>query len=175
MNDPISTPPAAPKPARAWSSWLTGAALATAFLAGGLTVSGLSAAAQEAGQTGGGMHGMMMGGDHMQAMAHINAALDAVGATDDQKARIKTILHDGLGSLMTVHHEMGDTHEALIGLLSAPTIDRDALERLRVETMAKFDRASRTLVQALADAAEVLRPEQRAKLADMMRAHHAHP
>jgi Spy/CpxP family protein refolding chaperone len=53
-------------------------------------------------------------------------------------------------------------------LLTATTIDRAAIETLRTEQMALADQATRRISQALADAATVLSPEQRRKLADRM-------
>jgi Spy/CpxP family protein refolding chaperone len=73
-----------------------------------------------------------------------------------------------------MHEKMAGAHGDLHRLLSAPTIDRAALEQLRSDRMADFDQASKVLVQTLADAADVLRPDQRAKLAAMM-AEHQHP
>jgi protein CpxP len=165
MTDPITS-----RPATARKKWVLGAVMATAFLAGGLTVSGLAAFADDAGA-----HGMMAGGDghgHMEAMAHMTAALTAVGATADQKARIGTILHAGLKPIMDVHHGMGELHGSLLKLLTASTIDRGALEQMRAAQIAELDQASRTATQALADAAEVLTPDQRAKLAGMIAEHH---
>jgi Spy/CpxP family protein refolding chaperone len=168
MSDPIA-------PAKAGGTrrrWLTGVALATAFLAGGVTVSGISAVAQD------GMQGMTSGGGHMdghmQAMAHMTVALDAVGATADQKAKIEGILHAGLKPVMSLHSDMGDLHGALITLLTAPTIDRAALEQLRATEIGKLDQASKAAVQAMADAAEVLSPDQRAKLGAMIAEHQHH-
>ena len=46
-------------------------------------------------------------------------------------------------------------------LLTANTIDRAALEKVRAERLAEADRVSKELVNALADVAEVLTPEQR--------------
>ena len=50
--------------------------------------------------------------------------------------------------------------------MTAPTIDRTAIERLRAEQIALAETASKRIAQALADAAEVLNPEQRKKVAD---------
>jgi Spy/CpxP family protein refolding chaperone len=50
--------------------------------------------------------------------------------------------------------------------LTAPTIDRSAIDRLRAEQMALAETASKRIAQALADTAEVLNPEQRRKIAD---------
>jgi Spy/CpxP family protein refolding chaperone len=120
----------------------------------------------------------MMGGSghaamQAMAMAHLQKMLDQVGATAEQKARIDAILRAGMGSMMGMHQSMEDTHRQLHALLTAPTIDRDALEQLRATQIAQLDQASRTMVRAMADAAEVLTPEQRAKLGQLMKA--AHP
>jgi Spy/CpxP family protein refolding chaperone len=53
-----------------------------------------------------------------------------------------------------------------VTLLTAPTIDRSAIERLRAEQIGLAETATKRIAQALADAAEVLNPEQRRKVAD---------
>ena len=136
--------------------------------AGALALSGLGASAQTAPPTPamGAMaaHGAM----HGQMMSRMQAMLDAVGATADQKTKIAAILHTGFAPLMGLHTEMQQAHASLHALITAPTIDRAALEQLRAREMAALDAASRTLVKAIADAAEVLTPAQRAKAAAMM-------
>jgi Spy/CpxP family protein refolding chaperone len=57
-------------------------------------------------------------------------------------------------------------------LMGAATIDRAALEETRKSEMALADQASKRLVQALADIAEVLTPEQRQALAERIHRHH---
>ena len=57
-------------------------------------------------------------------------------------------------------------------LLLAPSIDRARIESLRAEQVKSLDEASKRLVTAIEDAAEVLSPEQRAALAEQMRKHH---
>jgi Spy/CpxP family protein refolding chaperone len=57
-----------------------------------------------------------------------------------------------------------------VTLLTAPTIDRTAIERLRTEQMGLAESASKRIAQALADAAEVLTPEQRRKVSEWMTA-----
>jgi protein CpxP len=169
MSTPIQTRPRASAPGGARRRWLIGAMMAASFLAGGLALPGISAMADETG-----MHAMMGGPDHghMAAMAHMTAVLDQVGATADQKTRIATILHTGLGPMMRVHGDMRDVHGDLLKLLTAPTVDRAALEQMRAGEIAKLDQASRTATQALAAAAEVLSPDQRAKLAALIAEHH---
>jgi periplasmic protein CpxP/Spy len=161
-----------PIPSRPRRRWLTGAALATAFVAGGLTLPRVAASAQDAAAQG--MHHMMDGGSgmHARAMAHVSKLLDQVGASADQKSRIEAILHAGFAPMADVHRDLPKTHRALHAIFSAQTIDRGALEELRAAEIARIDVASRALAKSLADAAEVLTPEQRAKLATLMSASH---
>jgi len=167
MNDPLASQPIAAKPTGPRRRWLAGVALAAAFVAGGVTLPLLSASAQDAA-----MHGMMgHGGMHAMAMAHLDRALDAAGASADQKAKITAILHAGFKPMADLHADMKATHASLHAILLAPTIDRAALERLRAGEIARLDAASKTLAAAMADAAEVLTPAQRAKLAAMPMTH----
>jgi protein CpxP len=173
MTDPTTTPSAPVKGGPRRRKWMTGAVLAATFLAGGLTLAGLAASAQEVG-----MHAMhMMGGmghGDMHDMGQMTRALDEVGASPDQKARMETIVHAGFKPMMDVHHDLHDSLSRMHALLAAPTIDRDALEQIRAGEIARIDAASRTMTRAIGDAAEVLRPDQRARLAAMMADHH-HP
>ena len=158
MTDPIQTPTR--------RRWLAGVTLAAAFVAGGATLPLVAAYAQ------GGPPGHMMshgpGGMHAMAMAHVGKMLDQVGASADQKSRIHSILQAGFAPMAGLHGDMERTHAGLHAILAAPTIDRGALEQLRAAEIAKLDDASRTATKAFADAAEVLTPEQRAKLAALM-------
>jgi Spy/CpxP family protein refolding chaperone len=150
---------------------ILGAALA-AGLAGAAAIS-LPALAQESMEHAGHMHGMgPMGGDHAMMRAHLEKALTEIGATPEQKQRIGAILHGAFAGMGQMHEHMAATHAELHRILTAPVIDRAALERLRAERMAEFDQASRTLVSALADAAEVLTPAQRVRLGAMMAERH---
>ena len=170
MTDPISSrTPANPRRRR----WLVGAAIIGSFVAGGLTLPIIAAQAQDAamsGMMGGPGHGAM----HAQAMAHIQQMLDKVSATPEQKSRIEAILHAGFTSMGAMHGDMQATHTRLHQLLTAPTIDRQALEALRASQIASLDQASRKLVDSMADAAEVLTPAQRAKLGALMQEMHSH-
>jgi Spy/CpxP family protein refolding chaperone len=149
-----------------------GLAFAATFAAGGLVVPAASALAMQAAMEHGmgGHEGMGMGmhGDmHAQLHAHVQRMLAEVDATPEQREKIEAILKTAFHAIAPVHHSLADSHRDLHRILTAPVIDRAALEELRASLMAEVDQASRTAVNALADAAEVLTPEQRAKLAAM--------
>src|SRR2546423_994190 len=111
---PIASPPKSGA-----RRWLLGAALAGAFVAGGVTAPVLVASAEDAAMHSmSGRHGQM----HAMAMAHIDRMLDEVGASVDQKARIKTILQAGFAPMRGLHADMESTHASLHAILSAPTI-----------------------------------------------------
>jgi Spy/CpxP family protein refolding chaperone len=73
-----------------------------------------------------------------------------------------------------VFRDFRDTHEAVAEIIAAPTIDRAAAEKLRSERIAAIDAASRKMTTALVEAAEVLTPEQRAKLVEHFKERRSH-
>jgi Spy/CpxP family protein refolding chaperone len=97
--------------------------------------------------------------------------LSDVDATAEQRTQVTTILQ----STATDVHALADQHIAarkqLHEILSAPTIDRERLEAVRVDELRLADEASKRLLTGIADAADVLTPEQRATLAQSMEEH----
>jgi protein CpxP len=98
-------------------------------------------------------------------MGVLDKALNKADATPDQKAKIKAILLGAFMSLAGQAPALKATAASYGAALMAPDVDRAGLERARVSTVAEFDAFSKVMVQAIGDAAEVLTPEQRAKLA----------
>ncbi|MCE9524411.1 MAG: periplasmic heavy metal sensor [Alphaproteobacteria bacterium] len=117
-----------------------------------------------------GMHGKMdpaRAQEHAERMVgHLSWAIDA---TADQKQKLTTIATAMIKDLLPVHEKMDAARQRAIQLLQQPQTDRAALETLRAEQIATADEASKRLAQGLADAADVLTPPQRAKLAQHWR------
>jgi len=94
--------------------------------------------------------------------------LDDVDASDAQKEQVKNIIQVHKPVLKSLRQEGKDARKEVHALLSAPTVDRAALETLRVQKVASMDQASREMTTMLADIAEVLTPEQRQQMAEKM-------
>jgi len=124
--------------------------------------------------TGGFHHGgPMMGGEAVEMhLEHLQAILGKAGASDAQKSQIEGILKPALEDMKATHEQHFAALKQFHEVMAAPSIDRARLETLRAAQIQSLDEASKRLVTALSDAAEVLSPEQRAKLAQMIEEHH---
>jgi len=96
----------------------------------------------------------------------IDRLVQDLGGTPEQKERLAAITRAAMADLQPIREQVRDTRRQGMALLAAPVIDRAALERLRAARMQAEDARSRRIVQAMADAAEVLTPEQRTKMAE---------
>ena len=93
-----------------------------------------------------------------------------IGGTTEQRDKIVAIAKSAMTEVAGLRQQRREMRAQGLALLKAPTVDRAAVEKLRVDGMALADTASKRMTQAMADAAEVLTPEQRAKLAERMEA-----
>jgi Spy/CpxP family protein refolding chaperone len=89
-----------------------------------------------------------------------------VDATAEQQERLRGIVRSAVRDLLPLREKAMSSRQRGRELLTQTTIDRAAIETLRTEQMALADQATRRFSQALADAASVLSPEQRRKLAE---------
>lgn len=114
-----------------------------------------------------GMHGMGKHGGHAMTPArmeeHIAKMIERIApdASPQQKARLTDIARAAMTDLHPLHQQLHDGHKRAHALLMQPRVDRRALETLRVEQMQRVDALSKRMLQAVADAAEVLTPAQR--------------
>jgi len=93
--------------------------------------------------------------------------LSRVDATEEQKTRIKAIVQDAIKDLSQVREQHMKNRQAFMDALSQPTVDRGTLKQIRASEMQLAESASDRFVTAIADAADVLTPEQRSKLVEM--------
>ena len=122
----------------------------------------------------GGMHRGFMGGSKDPAKADeriermVKHFAVEVDATPEQRSRLTEIAKAASRELRPLRERARDARRRGMALLAAPTVDRAALERLRAEQIQAADAVSRRMTQAFADAAEVLTPDQRKKIAERM-------
>jgi periplasmic protein CpxP/Spy len=91
--------------------------------------------------------------------------LDRVGASDAQKAQIKSIWEGLRPQLKTLHEQHAGLHAQITGAMTAATIDASAIEKLRQQSVAVMDKVSSVVTQGFVESARVLTPEQRKQAA----------
>jgi Spy/CpxP family protein refolding chaperone len=100
-----------------------------------------------------------------RAVRHVAIELDA---TAEQQQKLEAIVKSAVTDLVPLRDKVRTTHQKVRELLTATAVDRAAIEKLRAEQVATMDGVSKRLAQAVGDAAEVLTPDQRRKLGDML-------
>lgn len=93
-----------------------------------------------------------------------------IGGTTEQRDKIVAIAKSAMTEVTGLRKQRAEMRAQGLALLKAPSVDRTAIEKLRADGMALAETASKRMSQAMADAAEVLTPEQRVKLAEKMEA-----
>jgi len=122
--------------------------------------------------SGGEHHGLMSGRGAEDHLEHMQAMLTKIGASDAQKSQIEGLLKPAFEEMKAAHEAHSAAFEQFHEAITAPSIDRAKIESLRAEQLKSLDEASKRMVIAITDAAEVLSPEQRSALAEQIRKHH---
>ena len=89
-----------------------------------------------------------------------HAAIE-IDATPEQQAKITKLFVAVVKDVKPMRGQMRDSGRKIHDLLLADKIDREALEKIRAARLADAERVSKTIVNAVAEAAEVLSPDQR--------------
>jgi protein CpxP len=181
-NDPFATPSPtpAPVPTAPKRSRLRRFAFASALLVtGGVIGAVIAGPVRSQGWQGpmhygwgGGHHEMMGGPDRMFFPGRIERGVERLGwitdASTEQKQKINAITQKAADDIFDLRNKHLEARKQVVGLLSAPTIDRPKLEALRADQMKLADAATKRVSDAVADVAEVLTPAQRADLANRL-------
>ena len=119
------------------------------------------------------LHGHSATADPAVIDAHFDKLFTEIlpDGTPKQRAQLKVIANSVHTDLGTFHSQFRTAHQRAHVLLLHSTVDRAGLEALCQEQMQQADLVSRRVVRGLADAAEVLTPSQRVRLAAHLAAH----
>ncbi len=183
MSEQIN--PAAPAGAARPKPWYRprNLAIATAVVLG----LGVAGAAVSHSQGYGGWHGGMMGRgmmdghgtgfmgrpfDPARAEERIDRMVRRVGveidASNEQQDKLRAIAKSAVKDLVPMREKLAAARTKAHDLMVAPTLSRADIEAFRAEQVALADTFSKRVAQALGDAAEVLTPEQRKKLDELI-------
>ena len=140
----------------------------------------IAAAIQGAGGMGGFHHGWGHRGLHAMspeaAKEHLQVAtkwaLRDIDASEEQQDRVNAIAAGAVDDLFRLRQKHQANRDAFHAQLAGASVDRAALEEVRKSEMALADEASKRLVRALADVADVLTPEQRQALMEQVHRRH---
>ena len=91
-------------------------------------------------------------------------ALQAIGASADQRAKILSIQSQARVDLRAQRGANGNARFEMAQALAAPTVDPSAAEAARQKMLAQMDAASQRMLQARLMIAAVLTPDQRQQL-----------
>ena len=116
------------------------------------------------------MSGGQMDAERMGKFAgkRLERMLDDVKASDAQKEKANAIVKASIETGAPLAEKMRDNHIQMRKLMAAPTLDKAAIEAMRAEQIKLADEASKQMTSTMLAVADVLTPEQRAKLAEKM-------
>ena len=100
-----------------------------------------------------------------RGVAHLAIEIDA---TDEQQKQIIAIVTPAVLEMKGKREEMRATGEEFAALLTAPVINKTAVDALRVEKLAEVDELSQEWINVVTEVAMVLTPEQRATISERM-------
>jgi periplasmic protein CpxP/Spy len=122
-------------------------------------------------------HGAGGGPEGVMAF-RMHKILDQVGATDSQKAQIKTIWQGLKPQLKELREQHMTIRQQITQAMTAQTIDPAAIEKLRQQSVGVMDKVSSLMTQGFVQTAQVLTPDQRkaaaAEIQKERAQHHGH-
>ncbi|HZX28636.1 MAG TPA: periplasmic heavy metal sensor [Telluria sp.] len=144
-----------------------------AVLAATLAVSAVAVGAQEMPMHHRGHHAEM---DPALMDKHIDLMVEHLlkDGTADQKAKVAAIAKAAMADLRPLRQQLQANHRQALDILGQPTVDRAALEQVRAAQVQLMDSVSRRVMTAVADASDLLTPEQRKRFANHLHQMHGH-
>ncbi|MCP4315548.1 MAG: Spy/CpxP family protein refolding chaperone [Hyphomicrobiales bacterium] len=100
-----------------------------------------------------------------RGVAHLAIEIDA---TDEQEEQIIAIVTPAVLKMKATRDQMRATGEEFAALLTAPVVDRAAVDALRIEKLAEVDQISKEWIDVVTDVAMVLTAEQRETISERM-------
>ncbi len=94
--------------------------------------------------------------------------LRRIDATPEQETKIQAIVAGALKELLPMREGARAARSEALQLVSAPAIDRAAIEKLRGAQIAMHDQASKRMMQAVLEIADALSPAQREQLTGVL-------
>ena len=117
--------------------------------------------------------GMPGRGDHgnPQAMAErrVDHLIKLVNGTPEQKTKLLALAQAAMADMKPMREQLMAARKRGMELLTAASIDRGAIDKMRGESVQLMDGLSRRMSAHMMDAAEVLTPAQRTIVADKMK------
>ena len=102
------------------------------------------------------------------AEKRIDHMLTEIDASKEQKAKAVEVVKKSILNGTPLADTLRSNHQKMIALLSAKEIDKVAVEQLRTNQSKAIDDLSKQATQAMLEIAEVLSPDQRAKLSEKL-------
>jgi len=177
MSDNLNPPPAHASETKSCRGGRRTAWMVVLLVAAGLTGAAITSAFSRGPGFGPGFgpghwHGGMMGGSFDPAQAEERAdrmvrhmAIE-LEATDTQQDKLRALVKAAVKDLVPMREKVQSARLKARELLTQTTIDRAEIEKFRAEQIAFAEAFSKRVSQAVADAAEILTPDQRRKLND---------
>ena len=89
-----------------------------------------------------------------------------IDATDEQKAAIQKTVDKTIPQMLNLRAKKEEVHKSLIAALSEEKVDREKLEKTRMEGLKLADEMSRIVLDSTVSLSDILTPEQRKELVE---------
>lgn len=99
----------------------------------------------------------------------IDGLIKMINGTPEQKIKLTALAQAAMADMKPMREQLMAARKRGMELLSAATIDRAAIDKLRIEQIQLADALSRRMSAQMMDAAEVLTPAQRSLVAERMK------